>query len=424
MERRIAVLVTLAAFSLAATFGWSKHAPAVSASGDVNCDSRVDSVDAALILQFDAALIAGLPCQSEADVNLDGRINSVDASLVLQHAAGLIDALRCAGQPLGASDGEPNPAPSQGRGIVGLTTRGIIHYGKGDLLPLSLPGDVTRTLQELRDMNVTQIRVWVGNRHISDAEAAGRLEEFLDLAEQRGIRVVAALIDFFDSGFTAQGMESFYSPNPKWGTVELNHDFFAGGWKGRYRDFVTEVVSRNAGHPALRAWEPGNELKHDAHPDEFVSFMKEITTHIRALDPETPISTGMIAASSTGLHASELYPELPEVDVISAHTYDRARNQWAGRLGEEDVEWAVANGKDAIVGEFAFGGTGNRSADAEDEIGYWRERGVETLYWWGFLADRLGRDNGDGDIRFGMDTIWHTDYDALFELFCTTNELD
>ncbi len=58
--------------------------------GDANCDGYVNSVDAALILQFDAHLIDSLPCQDSADANGDGFINSIDAAIILQRDAGLL----------------------------------------------------------------------------------------------------------------------------------------------------------------------------------------------------------------------------------------------------------------------------------------------------------------------------------------------
>lgn len=58
--------------------------------GDVNCDERVDSIDAALLLQAEAALLEELSCGGNADMDGDGSTNSVDAGLVLQYTAGLI----------------------------------------------------------------------------------------------------------------------------------------------------------------------------------------------------------------------------------------------------------------------------------------------------------------------------------------------
>jgi hypothetical protein len=50
----------------------------------------VTSIDAALILQYAAVIIASLPCHLNADVNHDGSINAIDAALILQYVAGLV----------------------------------------------------------------------------------------------------------------------------------------------------------------------------------------------------------------------------------------------------------------------------------------------------------------------------------------------
>ena len=58
--------------------------------GDANCDEVVNSIDAAFVLQFGAALLSAVPCPDNADVNGDGNINALDAALILQFAAGLL----------------------------------------------------------------------------------------------------------------------------------------------------------------------------------------------------------------------------------------------------------------------------------------------------------------------------------------------
>ncbi len=59
-------------------------------TGDVNCSGAVNSLDAALVLQFGAGLARSLRCLENADVNADGRIDSIDAALILQFDAGLL----------------------------------------------------------------------------------------------------------------------------------------------------------------------------------------------------------------------------------------------------------------------------------------------------------------------------------------------
>ena len=61
--------------------------------GDVDCDINVNSLDAALVLQFSAGLVSSLGCQRNADVNSDGSVNPLDAALILQFSAGLIPSL-------------------------------------------------------------------------------------------------------------------------------------------------------------------------------------------------------------------------------------------------------------------------------------------------------------------------------------------
>ena len=61
--------------------------------GDVNCDGDVSSIDAALILQLTAGVVAFLFCGEFGDVDGDGNVTSVDAAIILQFTAGLIPSL-------------------------------------------------------------------------------------------------------------------------------------------------------------------------------------------------------------------------------------------------------------------------------------------------------------------------------------------
>ena len=62
-------------------------------SGDADYDSTANIIDAELVLQYDAGLIASLPCRDPADVNEDGTINAIDAALILRFTAGLLVSL-------------------------------------------------------------------------------------------------------------------------------------------------------------------------------------------------------------------------------------------------------------------------------------------------------------------------------------------
>ena len=82
--------------------------------GDVNCSQTVNSVDASLILQLEAALVDSLACEDAGDVNCQDGINSVDGSLVLQLEAALIDSLAgCPPTPTPSPTAPPTPEPSE-----------------------------------------------------------------------------------------------------------------------------------------------------------------------------------------------------------------------------------------------------------------------------------------------------------------------
>jgi uncharacterized protein YkwD len=58
--------------------------------GDVDCNGRIDPIDATLILQRAAGMVTSLPCGSRADADGSGSVDATDALVVLQHYAGLI----------------------------------------------------------------------------------------------------------------------------------------------------------------------------------------------------------------------------------------------------------------------------------------------------------------------------------------------
>jgi hypothetical protein len=79
------------AYNAASAYDWywtTDFGGASDGGGDVSCNDGVNSVDAALILQYAAGLSASLPCPSRGDMNGDDRIDAADALMVLQFSAG------------------------------------------------------------------------------------------------------------------------------------------------------------------------------------------------------------------------------------------------------------------------------------------------------------------------------------------------
>ena len=60
--------------------------------GDVNGDSYIDNLDAAMILKYDAGIIELEPtAETSGDVNSDGFVDNLDAAMILKYDAGIID---------------------------------------------------------------------------------------------------------------------------------------------------------------------------------------------------------------------------------------------------------------------------------------------------------------------------------------------
>jgi hypothetical protein len=57
--------------------------------GDTDGNGAINAIDAALVLQFDAALIDALPSTHRADANRDDAVDALDALLILQYVAKL-----------------------------------------------------------------------------------------------------------------------------------------------------------------------------------------------------------------------------------------------------------------------------------------------------------------------------------------------
>lgn len=241
----------------------------------------------------------------------------------------------------------PKATAPKDKFMIGMNTRGAIHYGYGDILPGTKIEDTDAALSEIHRMGGSIVRVYVGNNKISAEEAARRLNEFLTKARKYDIEVIPSLIDFYNTGFNPQGTDLYYTTD--WnGLKTLNDSFFNEGYKEQYLAFVKTVVNANKHHPNIFAWEPGNELKSDGSPSNFIDFLKTTSSAIKMIDPDHSITTGMINSSHAGLQPGQLYPQIPEIDIIGIHKYN------SDQQGEVDIDWAHQNGRKAIVEEIGF----------------------------------------------------------------------
>ncbi|HLY66052.1 MAG TPA: hypothetical protein VKU60_11010, partial [Chloroflexota bacterium] len=188
----------------------------------------------------------------------------------------------------------------------------------------------------------------------------------------------------------------------------LDYQFISGDYKRDYSDFVRTVVQGNKQHPNIYAWEPGSELQ-DPDKAAFLAMMQDTTRLIKELDPDHPVADGMTEAKQSGFTPDELYPYLPDVDIVTVHPGNGYRESAI------DVDWAMSHGKKAIVEENGVSAFDDRTERFRGEMDFWRSKGVSAYLLDGFIAKGLP-DTGDGDTVLGFDALWHTDYDQLARL--------
>lgn len=295
--------------------------------------------------------------------------------------------------------------------FVGMNSAGLPHYGAAPLM-YARPEQIATELDEVRRMGARVVRVFAAAEDADHDVVAARLGRVLDLAADRGVYVIAALTDFYASTpYHPRGDRGQYARDPRFAIDLLSPAFFRGGYRSSYLPWVRAVVSRFAGHPAVFAWELGNEIKCDDDHRAFIAFARETSDAIRALDRRHMVATGMITSRwATDAEARELY-SLPNIDVVTYHNY-------GGTQEFADFEYAVARdtGRPLIVEEAGFEG-GNRPVRVEADLrAHVDSRGARGYMQWGFTA--ITPDNGNGDLRFGMDRLAHSgDYDAMFGVY-------
>jgi hypothetical protein len=102
--------------------------------------------------------------------------------------------------------------------------------------------------------------------------------------------------------------------------------------------------------------------------------------------------------------AARLYAVL---DFITTHDYE-------GDDAEDDSGLAAELGIPFVVEEAGFSGD-DRSSLVSGDMDKWFSRGSSGYMQWGFMATSY--DNGDGDRTFGMDRVFHSDWDGLFSAY-------
>lgn len=142
---------------------------------------------------------------------------------------------------------------------------------------------------------------------------ADRFGQLLDLAAEHGFQVVVSLLTGWMSGrlFAPPGLDG----------LNLLTDPLALRWELR---FVRAFVTHFAHHPAIAAWELGNECNCLAEVDKDQAFVwtTTIADAVRAADPSRPVASGMHSLSVMPQAGAWSIEDQGEAcDVLTVHPY-------------------------------------------------------------------------------------------------------
>jgi endo-1,4-beta-mannosidase len=305
--------------------------------------------------------------------------------------------------------------------FVGANTRGMVHYGDPDILGgHTRQGDRQAQLDAVSRMGGRVVRVFLANHRRSASVVADRLAQTLQLLDARDLYMIVAFTDVHsDTPFRVQGDEHFYTENGM-----LNRAFFTGGYRQNYLPFVQHIVERFKDHTRIFAWELGNELKAqdggNILPDLFTTFAHDVAGEIRALDGVHLITTGIINSGNLDMGAEQakrLYGDA-NLNFLTVHVYPGIPNSPEIPRADAEVNIARQVGKPLIIEEIGFE-NGDRVVKTRAALNKWfDQKDAAGVMQWGLMA--TPRDNGDGDVRFGMDPgvlPGHHDFEGLVNVY-------
>ncbi len=334
--------------------------------------------------------------------------------LAIRTAAGLVCLLAAAApgtefvRPAGRGF-ELNNQPFR---FVGFNVRGACHYGAGDVLPAAGWRDLQAALDFCQQTRARVIRVFCAYRGITPGQTGDRLAAVLDECAARDLYVLVALTDVYrDTLMHPAGDTPAYTYEGCCGLWLLGHAWYQSGYQTYYKPQVLYLVNRFRDHPAVFAWQLGNEIRDIGYGSTFLAFCQDMAAAIRAVDPNHMISIGLIGAWHAQTDALQLYQPF---DFVSSHNYNGG--------GDNDTWIAVQLNKPYVVDEAGFDSAvfgPDRTPESGADMTLWfDQRGAAGYMNWALMA--ANRDIGDGDHMFGIDRVLGThgqDYDAYRSLY-------
>ncbi len=309
--------------------------------------------------------------------------------------------------------------------FIGVNLREFVFYGAG-VIPAQAGNQIDQ-LNAARDMKARVVRMHACHRAVPLEATIPLMQKALDLLHQYNMLAIVCLNDALgDSSFYVPGDDHFHQYGHPMGYVDKVAYFHNEGYKQNQLPFVRQIVAAFKDHPAIFAWELGNEYAlhpqpaSDADAEAFIRYAQVVSQAIRQIDPNHLITTGLvntghIAPSGCDRIAfARRFYAMPTIDFATVHFYqDNSEEQ----SSLPDLEACKQIGKPLIVEE--YGSTeGDRAAITAAAIERWLAMGAAGFMQWGLSATPF--DVGVGDGMRGMDPYCdhnRNHYQGMFNVY-------
>jgi hypothetical protein len=183
--------------------------------------------------------------------------------------------------------------------------------------------------------------------------ALNHFKKLADLAQQNNQKLVVGLITGWMSGrlFVPPALEG----------LNVLTDPAALRWQAR---FIKIFVGMFKDHPAITAWDLGNECNCMAPvetADQAWLWTSHIVNAIRAIDPVRPVVSGMHSLVPAGKYQWKIQDQAELTDVLTTHPYP----PFVPHCDQDPVN-TMRNGLQATAESLFYAGIGNKPCFAEE----------------------------------------------------------
>ncbi|MEO8395513.1 MAG: NBR1-Ig-like domain-containing protein, partial [Chloroflexota bacterium] len=293
---------------------------------------------------------------------------------------------------------------------TGVNMREFAYYDRREFLPFPNGVPPTREFQiaALQRLGVPLVRFFAAQHKADVNTNIAQVGLALNALQKANMQAIVVLGDSISvSGFSIPGDDDYHQGTPL-GHINKRY-WHEPGYTKNYFPYVQKLVSQYANHPAVLAWELGNEFAMQPQPssdedyNSFIQFAKVVSADIKQRSPHKLISTGLINTNQLApggdsaarhVYAQRLY-SLPNIDMISLHVYAEDKED---DLAMIDVEVAKSLNKPFFVGELGIDvSTGNRAQYIQSQLQLWKSRGAFSAMLWAF--DDSPQDTGVADTK-------------------------